>query len=94
MSGHGLDIVESGGREAGGRDFGEVGPDGRARLPQVAGGRPALQVYFRCANAYLRVLRAADGTHYLARCPSCGKSTKFLVGEGGTDQRFFEMSCR
>lgn len=91
MSGKGLDIVESGGRD--GRDFGEVGPDSRPRSLQAVG-RPSLQVYFRCANAYIRVLRAADGTHYLCRCPKCGKPTKFVVGEGGTDQRFFEMSCR
>jgi hypothetical protein len=59
-----------------------------------ASGRPFLQVYFRCANAYLRVYRSADGRRYLARCPRCGKQVTFQVGEGGTSQRQFEVSCR
>lgn len=57
------------------------------------GVRPFLMVTFRCANAYQRVYRAADGTHYLARCPKCGKSVRFLVGEGGTSKRSFDVSC-
>lgn len=94
MSDDGSENFDEGGHQPVARDFGEIGHDGQPHLASVGGGRPALQVYFRCANAYLRVLRAADGTHYLARCPSCGKSTRFLVGQGGTDQRFFELSCR
>jgi len=56
-------------------------------------GRPFLQVMFRCANAYLRVYRSADAQRYLARCPKCGKEVRFQVGEGGTSQRQFEVSC-
>jgi len=56
-------------------------------------GRPFLQVMFRCANAYLRVYRSADGQRYLARCPKCGKDVRFVVGPGGTEQRQFEVSC-
>ena len=56
-------------------------------------GRPFLQVMFRCANAYLRVYRSADGQRYLARCPKCGKEVRFQVGEGGTSQRQFDVSC-
>ncbi|HYE62903.1 MAG TPA: hypothetical protein VD997_12980 [Phycisphaerales bacterium] len=48
---------------------------------------------FRCANAYLRVYRSADGQRYLARCPKCGKDVRFVVGPGGTEQRQFEVSC-
>lgn len=61
--------------------------------PATPNGRPFLQVMFRCANAYLRVYRAADGKRYLARCPKCGKEVRFQVGEGGTSQRQFDVSC-
>lgn len=61
----------------------------------VAGaGRPWIGVQFLCAAKYVRVFRAADGTGYLARCPTCGKSMWFRVGSGGTSERFFELSCR
>jgi hypothetical protein len=56
-------------------------------------GRPWLGVRFRCAGAYLRVFRAADGTEYRATCPRCARCVRFAVGEGGTNQRFFEVSC-
>lgn len=56
-------------------------------------GRPFLQVFFRCANQYLRVHRNADGSGYRAICPSCGKRLNFVVGPGGTSERFFEVSC-
>jgi len=55
--------------------------------------RPWLGVRFRCSGAYLRVLRNAEGTGYTARCPRCGKCMRFRVGKGGTEQRFFEVSC-
>lgn len=61
--------------------------------PDAAGAAPYLRVYFRCANAYLRVYRRADATAYAARCPKCGKTMRFAVGPGGTQQRFFELSC-
>lgn len=56
-------------------------------------GRPYLRVWFRCTGQYLRVYRSADGTRYVATCPACGKSVRFLVGEGGTEQRVFEVLC-
>lgn len=52
-----------------------------------------LGVHFTCAGRYVRVGRRADGTGYLARCPRCGKTLRFRVGPGGTDRRFFEVSC-
>jgi hypothetical protein len=55
--------------------------------------RPWLGVKFLCAGAYLRVLRNPEGTGYTARCPKCGKCIRFKVGNGGTDQRFFEVRC-
>lgn len=62
---------------------------------EVAGAsrRPSLAVYFECANAYVRVFRNAEGTAYQARCPKCGRSMRFAVGSGGTDQRVFRVSC-
>jgi len=56
--------------------------------------RPWLGVQFVCAGAYQRVYRSVDGQRYLARCPRCAKSIIFRVGEGGTNQRFFDVSCR
>jgi hypothetical protein len=57
------------------------------------GARPFLMVTFTCAGAYQRVYRAADGTHYMARCPKCAKTMRFVVGSGGTGQRAFNVSC-
>ena len=68
----------------------------RAFSDQQQSGRapsPTIGVYFACSNQYLRVLRNRAGTHYLARCPKCAKTIQFRVGTGGTDRRFFEVSC-
>ena len=56
-------------------------------------GRHSLRIYFRCANAYQVALRHKSEGVYTARCPSCGKVMRFRVGKGGTEQRFFELSC-
>ena len=59
--------------------------------------RPWLGVRFTCSGHYQRVYRNAAGTEYLARCAKCSKCMKFRVGgtgEEGTDQRFFNVSCR
>ncbi len=77
----GLDVTEQGGL---------AGSNGRGGPP---GGRPFLSVFFKCANQYLRVYRVADGSGYRATCPKCGKRMNFVVGQGGTSQRFFEVSC-
>lgn len=77
----GLDIIEGGG------------------LPRTEGpmharaGRPWIQVWYACAGRYQRVFRAIDGTAYVARCPKCGKTMRFAVGSGGTNQRLFTVSC-
>ncbi len=55
--------------------------------------RPWLGVRFTCASAYVRVYRNTAGTAYTARCPRCGRCVRFRVGTGGTNQRFFEVSC-
>ena len=55
--------------------------------------RPWIGVYFSCSNTYTRVSRSPDVRTYLARCPKCGKSVRFRVGPGGSNARFFEVSC-
>ncbi|MEZ6243752.1 MAG: hypothetical protein R3B57_12005 [Phycisphaerales bacterium] len=67
----------------------EGGQTGGARAEE----RPWIGVHFACSNRYVRVHRRADGSGYLARCPACGRVVRFRVGEGGTNARFFEVSC-
>ena len=55
----------------------------------VKGTRPFLSVQFACYNVYSRIYRDLDDAKYQGRCPRCGRSITFVVGEGGTDQRFF-----
>jgi hypothetical protein len=40
------------------------------------------------------VFRSGDAAEYRATCPRCARCIRFAVGEGGTDQRFFEADCR
>ncbi|HRJ49428.1 MAG TPA: hypothetical protein PKU91_02775 [Phycisphaerales bacterium] len=81
MFGSGIDIKES-----------DPSP---ARAGPSDGGcpRPFLRVFFRCSNQYLYVPRNARGSAYRAMCPRCGRHVDFVVGPGGTSQRFFELSC-
>ncbi len=62
--------------------------------PAPATSRPAIGVYFDCANQYVRVYRDAGGSAYVARCPKCAKTMSFRVAPGGTSQRMFRASCR
>lgn len=72
-----------------------AGDNQPARRPSRAGcGKPFLMVTFTCANAYVKVFRSIDSTHYLARCPKCAKTMKFEVGDAGSNQRTFSVSCR
>ncbi len=57
------------------------------------GSRPWLRLWFACSRQYVRAYRNPEGTGYLARCPACGKTMRFRVGEGGSAERFFEVSC-
>ncbi|MEO1583377.1 MAG: hypothetical protein AAFR96_02255 [Planctomycetota bacterium] len=61
---------------------------------QASRAKPYLRVYFECANQYVRVYRRPDERSYIARCPSCGMTKTFRVGPGGTENRFFELTCR
>jgi len=51
--------------------------------------RPYLGVQFACCGIYARVYRTPGDTAYRARCPRCGKTANFPVGNGGTSDRFF-----
>jgi hypothetical protein len=64
-------------------------PADAPREPASAPARRTLGVYFACCVAYRRVPVSAAGTHYDAVCPRCGRGRRFVVGEGGTDQRQF-----
>ncbi|HYC99770.1 MAG TPA: hypothetical protein VEB22_00955 [Phycisphaerales bacterium] len=63
---------------------------------KAVGGASAsyLRIYFSCSNTYARAQRTAAGDAYTARCPSCGQMKRFLIGEGGTSDRSFVLSCR
>ncbi len=68
-------------------------PANATPTPRQPTAAPSIGVYFACSNQYLRVFRNNAGTHYLARCPKCAKTINFRVAPGGTNQRFFEVSC-
>jgi hypothetical protein len=68
----------------------DIADQGRSDGPK---GRPWLGVRFLCAGTYQRVYQDRDGRGYTARCNRCGKCVRFRVGAGGTDRRFFEVSC-
>lgn len=55
-------------------------------------GRPFLGVRFACCDIYQRIYPNREGTAYEGACPRCGKQVRFLIGSGGTDARFFEVS--
>ncbi|MBQ8476642.1 hypothetical protein IJ531_06235 [bacterium] len=50
-----------------------------------------LGVIFDCCNAYGRLHKNKEGTHYTGRCPKCMKPVKIKIGEGGTTERFFRV---
>ena len=53
--------------------------------------RPFLSVHFACCNIYLRLYRAPGAAEYTGRCPRCGKSVRFPIGQGGTTARTFRV---
>lgn len=71
----------------GGASGGQAGPFERA------GTGGYLRLWFDCSKQYARAQKSLDGKSYTGRCPSCGKTMRFVVGAGGTQQRFFRVSC-
>jgi len=53
--------------------------------------RPFLSVLFECCSVYQRVYRNPTDTAYIARCPRCGRTATFPVGQGGTSSRTFRV---
>ncbi len=47
-------------------------------------------VYFECCNAYSRIYKNKEGTHYAGRCPRCMRPLTVPIGEGGTNARLFK----
>ena len=56
---------------------------------QSADAKPFLSIHFACCGVYCRIYRNREGDAYVGRCPRCSKPVRFLVGDGGTDQRSF-----
>ena len=54
--------------------------------------RPYLSVLFECCNIYQRVYRNPTDPAYTARCPRCGLTATFPVGQTGTTSRIFRVS--
>ncbi|HEX8341720.1 MAG TPA: hypothetical protein VF624_12495 [Tepidisphaeraceae bacterium] len=61
----------------------------RPAKAQAAVVRPYLSVLFNCCRVYQRVYKQKDADSYNARCPKCGRTIQFLVGDGGTSDRSF-----
>ncbi|MEO1236702.1 MAG: hypothetical protein AAFX76_07940 [Planctomycetota bacterium] len=53
-------------------------------------GKPWLAVNWRCCTTYSRLYLNRRGDAYEGACPKCGSPVRAVVGEGGTDARFFE----
>lgn len=57
--------------------------------PAAPAARPFLSVLFACCNVYQRVYRDSSEAAYMGRCPKCGRSVRFPIGQGGVATRFF-----
>jgi hypothetical protein len=57
--------------------------------PAAAPSRPFIGVHFKCCGVYQRIYRSQDGKRYEGRCPRCARQVRFMVGQGGTDDRYF-----
>ena len=69
-------------------DISSLPPSGpTAKIASTA--RPYLSVLFNCCRVYQRVYKSVDGSGYAGRCPKCGRTIRFVVGDGGTGERTF-----
>lgn len=63
---------------------------GSSQTSSSAAGKPWIAVNWKCCQTYSRIYRNKAGTAYEGRCPKCGSPVKASIGQGGTNQRFFE----
>lgn len=68
--------------------------DASTAPPKTGTPKPFLQLWFRCANHYARAYKSPDNAAYVGRCPLCAQTIRFPIGQGGTSQRTFTVSCR
>ena len=47
---------------------------------------------FECCNIYVRIYRKPEDKAYQGSCPRCYKKVHFVVGEGGSNSRFWRVS--
>ncbi len=52
--------------------------------------RKFLGIMFQCCSVYGRIYENKDKTAYVGRCPRCLRNVRVKIGEGGSNQRFFE----
>ena len=55
------------------------------------GERKYIGIRFNCCGLYVRIYANKEGTAYEGRCPKCAKPVKLKIGEGGTNNRFFDV---
>ena len=53
-------------------------------------GRKWIGVTFDCCKQYGRAYLNEKKQEYLARCPKCLRTLKFVVGDNGVSDRFFQ----
>jgi hypothetical protein len=68
-----------------------VGEEPTQEEPKERRCNPHLNVLYACCQIYGKVFRRPEANHYLARCPKCGWSARFAVGEGGSASRFWRV---
>ena len=67
-----------------------VGSSAETQAASQADRKKYVGVRFHCCGLYVRVYVNKEGTAYEGRCPKCAKPVRLRIGEGGTNNRFFD----